>query len=36
MQRVNAITVLFVIPYFNASSGIPGAIIEEANGDTKQ
>ena len=27
-------TVEFLIPYFMASSGIPGAIIDDANGET--
>jgi len=35
MLSVMAITVGLVIPYLTAISGIPGAIMELANGDTK-
>jgi hypothetical protein len=35
MLRVKAMMVGFVIPYFMATSGIPGAIMELARGDTK-
>lgn len=35
MQSVRAMTVLLVMPYFMATSGIPGAIIDEAKGETK-
>ena len=33
IQRVKAVTVLFVIPYLMAISGMPGAIIEDAKGE---
>lgn len=33
MQRVRAITVLFVIPYLMAISGMPGAIMDDARGE---
>lgn len=34
MLRVNAITVVLVMPYFKARSGRPGAIMELARGVT--
>jgi hypothetical protein len=33
IQRVRAITVLFVIPYLMAISGMPGAIMDDARGE---